>query len=331
MATRDGDLSDRLARRYLAFAENEAKGRSPLYEEISRAIIEDRWTLEFLGRLPPIKQQPNLLLAAVRHICGTVSGWPEFQMLLRSHSVEVAAVMMERSTQTNEPARCATLLPVLAGLPQPIVLLEVGASAGLCLMPDRYGYSYGDHRVAPTSVGRFSPPVFLCCASDNTPLPETMPVIVWRVGLDLNPVDLNDADQVAWLETLVWPEEMDRLAHLRAALAIAKEHRPLVVRGDLRTDLPALAAQAPKDATLVVFHSAVLAYLERPDRLRFRESLRATAATWISNEAPQIVSDIVEEPPLPHPSGSFLLTVDGHPKAWTDPHGRSIQWIGGRG
>ena len=194
-------------------------------------------------------------------------------------------------------------------------------------MPDRYGYTYGDHRVAPTSVGRFAPPVFSCRASDNTPLPEAMPVIVWRVGLDLNPVDVNDEDQVSWLETLVWPEEADRLANLRAALVIAKEHRPLVVRGDLRTDLRALAEQAPKDATLVIFHSAVLAYLERPDRLRFRESLRGMPATWISNEAPEIVSEIVEQPPLPHPSGSFLLTVDGQPKAWADSHGRSIEWI----
>jgi hypothetical protein len=328
MSARANDLSERLARRYLSFAENEAKGRSPLYEEISRAAVDDQWTLEFLGKLPVAKQQPNLLLAAVRHICGTASGWPEFRMFLRSHSVDVAAVMMERNTQTNEPTRCATLLPVLAALPQPIALLEVGASAGLCLMPDRYSYSYGDHRVSPKSVGRFAPPVLSCRASGDTPLPETMPVIVWRVGLDLHPVDVNDDNQVAWLETLVWPEEVDRLANLRSALAIAKEHRPLVVRGDLRTDLPALAQQAPKDATLVVFHSAVLAYLERPDRLRFRDSLRATAATWISNEAPQVVSDIVEEPLLPHPSGSFLLTVDGQPKAWTDPHGRSIQRIG---
>ena len=203
MSTRANDPSDTLARRYFSFAESEAKGRSPLYEEISRAVVDDQWTLEFLGKLPPAKQQPNLLLAAVRHICGTASGWPEFEMFLRSQPVEVAAVMMERSTQTNEPARCATFLPVLAALPQPIALLEVGASAGLCLMPDRYSYTYGDHRVSPTSVGRFAPPVFLCRASDHTPLPETMPVIVWRVGLDLNPVDVNDENQVAWLETLV--------------------------------------------------------------------------------------------------------------------------------
>ena len=194
-------------------------------------------------------------------------------------------------------------------------------------MPDRYGYTYGDHRVAPTSVGRFAPPVFSCRASDKTPLPETMPVIIWRIGIDLNPVDVNDEDQVAWLETLVWPEEADRLTNLRAALAIAKEHRPLVVLGDLRTDLPALAEQAPKDATLVIFHSAVLAYLERPDRLRFRESLRGMPATWISDEAPEIVSEIVEQPPLVQPFGSFPLTVNGQPTACTDSHGRSIEWI----
>ena len=47
--------------------------------------------------------------------------------------------------QTNEAGRCAVLLPVLAALPQPLALLEVGASAGLCLYPDRYAYRYGDH------------------------------------------------------------------------------------------------------------------------------------------------------------------------------------------
>ena len=50
--------------------------------------------------------------------------------------------MRERRTQTNEPRRCATLLPALAQLDGPLALLEVGASAGLCLYPDRYSYRY---------------------------------------------------------------------------------------------------------------------------------------------------------------------------------------------
>jgi hypothetical protein len=61
---------------------------------------------------------------------------------------------------------------------------------------------------------------------------------------------------------LVWPEEDDRLNLLRQALAIAREAPPKVTQGDLRVDLPALAAQAPSQATLVIYHSAVLAYIQ---------------------------------------------------------------------
>ena len=66
---------------------------------------------------------------------------------------------------------------------------------------------------------------------------------------------------MAWLETLVWPEQTDRLARLRAATMIAAEQKLRLVKGDLRTDLAALAREAPKDATLVIFHTAVLAYI----------------------------------------------------------------------
>ncbi len=98
---------------------------------------------DFLATLPDEKRQPNLLFAALRHVCGTPRDWPTFRALLREHASAVRATMLTRRTQTNEAGRCATLLPVLARLPQPLALLEVGASAGLCLLPDRYGYDYG--------------------------------------------------------------------------------------------------------------------------------------------------------------------------------------------
>jgi hypothetical protein len=63
---------------------------------------------------------------------------------------------------------------------------------------------------------------------------------------------------VGWLEALVWPEQVDRLARLRAAIKIASEQRPRLVKGDLRADLAALAREAPKDVTRVIFHTAVL-------------------------------------------------------------------------
>ncbi|MFE1255308.1 DUF2332 family protein, partial [Streptomyces fungicidicus] len=66
----------------------------------------------------------------------------EFLTWVVRHWGQVSSLMLARMTQTNESARCATLLPVLAALPQPLALIEVGASAGLCLYPDRYRYRY---------------------------------------------------------------------------------------------------------------------------------------------------------------------------------------------
>jgi len=130
--------SSRIAKVYLTFAEREAHERSPLYEELARGVAGEPAALSFLGELPPPKQQPNLLFAAVKYLYGTPRDWHHFWCLLREHVDEIRALMMARSTQTNEPARCATLLPVLARLAPPLALLEVGAAAGLCLLPDRY-------------------------------------------------------------------------------------------------------------------------------------------------------------------------------------------------
>jgi hypothetical protein len=168
-----------------------------------------------------------------------------------------------RRTQTNEPARCATLLPALAQLPPPLALIEVGASAGLTLLTDRYSYDYARHRI----TGRDPlAPTLRCQPGGPVPLPDRVPEIAWRAGLDLNPLDVTSDDDVRWLSCLVWPGEGDRAQRLAGAIASARRHPPVVHRGDLLTDLPALAAQAPADATLVVYHSAVLAYVTPGDR-----------------------------------------------------------------
>ena len=106
---------------------------------------------------------------------------------------------------------------LLARLPQPLALLEVGegASAGLCLMPDLYSYDYG-RKVARAPAIATERPVFRCSLSETTPMPTAAPQVIWRAGLDLSPIDASDPSQVAWLETLVWSEQMARLADLLA-------------------------------------------------------------------------------------------------------------------
>lgn len=317
---------DSIAKRYRTFAEREARERSPLYEMLALRVADDEMVLTFLARLPEVKQQPNLLFGAVKYLFGAAPNWPRFQALLAERGDEIRDCMMSRSTQTNEAARCATLLPLLTQLPQPLALLEVGASAGLCLQPDRYAYDYGDGRVL-RPAGHDDAPVLPCAVNAHTPIPAQLPEVVWRAGLDLNPIDVNDSGQCAWLEALVWPEQHERLARLRAAMTIARKNPPRVVRGNLLDDLAPLAAQAPTDATLVIFHSAVLAYVW-PQELRekFARDVRAMNAVWVSNETWQVFPWIgakTEGPPVP----SFLLALNGEPVAWTDHHGAFAHWL----
>jgi hypothetical protein len=304
---------------YAEFAAHEAHGVSPAYERLSHAVSRDDDVLARLDALPPAKRQPNLLFGVVRFLGGPVEDPDAFHDYTVANWPAIEAEMRTRATQTNEAGRCAVLLPVLATLPQPLALLEVGASAGLCLYPDRYAYRYGDH-VVGTGV-----PVLDCVATGVVP-PVGVPEVVWRAGLDLNPLDVTDPADVAWLDALIWPEHAHRRARLRAAAAVAAADPPLLVRGDLVDDLPALAAQAPAGATLVVFHTSVMFYVPAPRRAAFVDLVRELPGHWIANESP----GVLPYDTLPEPPGDALhsvLALDGTPLAWTRPHGQAITWF----
>ena len=190
------------------------------------------------------------------------------------------------------------MLPILASLPGPLALLEVGASAGLCLLPDRYGYRYGEHVVGE------GPPLIDCrLVGDVTPpLPAALPEVAWRKGIDLEPLDVRDPDHERWLESLVWPGQTTRERHLREALALAREDPPEVVAGDLTELLEDVAAEAPRDATLVVFHTAVLSYLTVEQRI----DVGVASRRWARRGSPA-----------------------RHPGSWASRHARGRSWSAG--
>lgn len=317
-----------ISERYRRFGRDEAAGRSAVYERLAGWVAESSVALSFLDRLPVERQQPNLLFAALRLVAGIPASASELDHAIDAQAEAIAEIMITRMTQTNEPGRCAVLLPALALLEGPLALIEVGASAGLCLLPDAYGYDWGRKTLPPPEWSRATAPVFPCKAPENMPLPSRHPEIVWRAGLDLNPLDLSNRQDIAWLETLVWPEHDERLARLRQAIGIARDQRPRVVAGDLGRDLPALIAEAPGDATLVVFHTAVLNYVgDGGARDRFAARMMDDPrVTWLSNESPRTFPRIAEAagPVCPN---MFLMAVDGRPVAWTGPHGQEVRWI----
>ena len=98
------------------------------------------------------------------------------------------------------------------------------------MQPDRYRYSY-DGR---PPIGPVDSPVLLECAtSGDVPIPSSVPVVVHRVGVDLNPLDVRDPATVAWLSALIWPGSPERDERLRGTIEIARQDPPKVLVGDL--------------------------------------------------------------------------------------------------
>jgi hypothetical protein len=364
----------------------------PLYRRLCEGAARDP---EVAGRLllspRPDQHIPNLLLAAVHdvilagdhdpdavalaHWYGSVTStprpvgrdvedpWPHFRTLALEHE-GVAERLRTRSTQTNEVGRCATLLPALGGLAAEgyrLGLVEVGASAGLNLLLDHYGYCYTRSHPEPGSgdalpaddadraahwVARDAPLVLTCVlrGPHTPPLPHDVPPIVSRVGLDLHPVDTGDREQARWLVACQWPDQPERVHRARTAIALAHGQRPRVVPGDAVDDLPALVTAVPGHALPVVVSTWMLNYLG-PDRQQtFLATLdrlgRERDLSLVYAEQPVLVPGL-DVPPRPdgRPDGAAtaLVRVDWRDGARTQhrladqhPHGTWLEWLADR-
>jgi hypothetical protein len=318
----DADRS-RIAREYRTFVEAAAAGRSPLYATLAAGVAEDDVVLDFLLTLPATNRQPMLLFAAVTFLHGAAPAAPEqLRALIRDDGDRIRATMLARFTQTNEPGRCAALITALAAIRGPIGLIEVGSSAGLCLYPDRYSYEFDGRPLGPRSSVHLP-----CVTTGPVPVPDRLPEVVARVGVDRNPLDPSDPADRAWLRALVWPggNAAARLDRLEAAARIAAEDPPQVLTGDLVDRLPDAVALLPPHCTPVVFHTAVLVYLERARRHEFVDLVQSLGLRWIAQESPGVVPGVGVDLAGP----DFLLSRDGEALALTAPHGGRIDWLPG--
>jgi len=320
------------SQRYFRFARAEASGQSAVYEQWAAAVADDAEMIAAIETLPPQRRQPALLFAVSRLVGAPVGDYAPWREFVLAHWPAVEREALVRLTQTNEPLRCAALMPVLARIEGPIALLEVGTSAGLCLYPDRYSYTYDAGEPLHPVDGPSA--VMLDCATNGLePAPTRLPAIVWRAGIDLEPLDVANADDARWLETLIWPGQAARLERLRAAIRIARADPPILVAGDAADELAALAARAPADATLVVMSSGVLVYIARPQRDRFAEVVASLDARWLSLEAAALFTDVADA--IEQRTGlgvealrsRFALSLDQRPLAFVAPHGDRIDWF----
>jgi hypothetical protein len=357
-------VSDRIEvmrAKFERFARVECRGRSPLYAEISLAITGDDEILALFGHTPHRQRRPNLLLAAMHFLLlggadhplaahvPTVAGrrvpagtaGEQALAFCREHANELARLLATRSTQTNEVNRCSALLPALAvATPpgRPLRLVELGASAGLNLLLDRFAYRYDG--AAPSHVGDGA--VECACTVDGTlPRLDGLPAIAERVGIDLNPIDVCDEDEARWLLACVFADQPRRVQRLRAALEVARAVPPRLVRGDGPSLASALLLDAGDDAVHpVLWHSVALSYTYESQQRALTESLDRAGAqtdvTWIFLEGPE---GRVGLPPLEirerREAPEYALVAvtyrggrrSARQLAAVDPHATSMTWM----
>ena len=351
---------DVLAERFRDFGAT-AASRAPLYGRLSLAVADDPEVLALLQVAEDEQAIPVLLFAAVHHALlaepdaplanhypnlvaapSTADPWPTFRHFALMHADEIRDTVSTRHTQTNEIGRCSLFLPAL-GLVEheigPLSLIDVGTSAGLNLLIDRYQYDYGPSgSVWPDRPGGTDGSVVLACAVSGTvPVPTAMPVVAAAMGIDPKPIDVHDATEVRWLEACVWPDQLDRFQRLVAAVAIAREHGVDVRRGDAVDDLAAAVSEATQHGHPMVMNSWVLNYLTPARREEYVAELDAigshTDLSWVLAESPSQTSGL----PIPTTAVPEDLTVlslvrwrDGtriiQRLATCHPHGYTMRW-----
>jgi hypothetical protein len=179
------------------------------------------------------------------------------------HAEIIRQLVTTRRVQTNEVQRCTALVPAFELIVRrldhrrPLALVEIGSSAGLNLLWDKYGYYYGEAGY----VRNHESGVQLVCVPQGDirpPLSPTFPPIAYRIGIDLFPVDVNDEEAVRWLRALIWPEHTDRVVLLEQAVQIAQLHQAKIIPGDAVDLLLDVLSNVPLGTVLCVYHSYTL-------------------------------------------------------------------------
>lgn len=220
--------------------------------------------LRLAGALHALKLQGNARLAAVYPPAQGDDEvlWRAVQSVLASEAGFIND-FIDSAPQTNEVRRSAVLIAaahwLTARFDLPVALFELGASAGLNLIWDRYALALPGRTYGPAD------PVLTLAPDWSGPMPpKAQPVITTRAGIDLNPIDLDDPGQRLRLLAYLWPDQPDRLARTRAAIAAAP---PRPEQGDAIDWLAERLAPVPGQLRLIC-HTIAWQYFPAPARAR---------------------------------------------------------------
>jgi hypothetical protein len=222
--------------------------------------------------------RPLQLLGGLHYLALSegVDPWSDPVPVLEERRDWLKRFLRTQNVQTNEVQRSWVLLPCFLEIArrtgvETLDLMELGPSAGLNLVWDRYRYVYANGVWGSTGAR------LELAGEERRPVPRSLlarrPRVHGRVGVDVAPVDVTTEKGARLLKAFVWPDQTWRLDLLDRAIAELRADPPELVRGDAAELLPGLLRARREDALTIVFETAVLGYLPRERRRRVREAI----------------------------------------------------------
>lgn len=183
--------------------------------------------------------------------------------------------------QTNEAGRSASIMSGILWLAQRVnprfELFELGASAGVNTMLERYHFQLGDTavgppaspmRIAPEWRGKGAPPS----------APENFGIVSIK-GCDVAPIDLSDPSAALRLKSYVWPDAPQRMARIDAAIALASERPPNLTKLDAGEFVARqLALPQFEGVTRAMIHSIMWQYMPADTQSSITAAFEAAGA-----------------------------------------------------
>jgi hypothetical protein len=343
--------------RYAAYALR-IEGVSQMYAAWARSLDDE--LVAVLDEVPEQQRQPELLFAVARRLGADPSDPGALRALGREARPALVTALASATVQANDPRRLGPVVPLFAALAarvgRPLGLVDAGAAAGLCSIPDRVTL---DHRVldvaardtgtgaagaagvrqrAHTTTVRVhtavaQPSLHLTVdASGAVPVPVPAPIrIAARVALDPDPIDLAAPGAFDRLVQAVPPEAVDRTALMREAARAALAVPPVRLVGALPGDLDRALDALPDGCEPVVLTTGTLVYVPGPDRQRFVDRIAERGVHWIALERTGILTGVAATLPddvdPADPDAFATASLDGVAHAVSDPFGVRVRWF----
>lgn len=259
------------------FSEFECKGNSNLYYLLCKDISEDYELIEIASNTRVNQPIPNSFLSSIHYLLlknkhselsnyyPSITGqfvdripFNLFKEFVLQNKHEIIELISNKIVQTNVISRCSYLMPILSKIINsenlPTTIIDIGSSSGLNLNFDRYEYHYNNIKIYGNSSVKIESEIL----KGEIPEINRINAPLTKIGIDQNIIDYNNLEEVLWLKSLIWADQVNRFYNLEEALKDRDLNKITFIKGSSIDDFKKVILNVNKNHNLIIYTTHVL-------------------------------------------------------------------------